>query len=315
MSRSFLRLLVPVLACGALIAEDAAPLAPPPPPTTPANSEVAPVVSPIKPEARKPAADARPALFVNVRVSSRSVQLNQPVRVEFFTPARQLESIDIAAAVSSGVVMGGANTWRLVGKPTVVENEKIRSVTVSFTLLPRTVGELALPRFPLTWLAGEPLPEMGVVKVEPGVIVGSERKPLPREVEGVAGFPWGVALKDLLGKELKGDQVEAKGDISIAKPRLGLELTFRGGDLAAADLAVPDLNAEAAQVSFVQRWGVPQLTLEDGTPAWLLGWTRIVVLPRTGGGVVLHLVREDILARAAASQVKDSVFDILEGNK
>jgi hypothetical protein len=312
MSRILLPALLPVLACVALVAEDTPPVAPAAPEA--AQPVVAPIPAP-KADARKPAADARPALFVNVRVAARSVQLNQPVRVEFFTPARQLESVDIAAAVSSGLVMAGADTWRLVGKPTVVENEKIRSVTVSFTLLPRTVGELALPRFPLTWLAGEPLPEMGVVKVESGIVVGSERKPLPREVDGVAGFPWGVALKDLLGKELKGEQVEAKGEISVAKPRLGLELTFQGGELAGAELDVPDLDPEAAQVSFVQRWGVPQLTLDDGAPAWLLGWTRIVVKPRTNGGVVLHLIREDVLARAAASKVKDAVFDILEGNK
>jgi hypothetical protein len=306
MPSALLRLLVPVLAAACLLAEDV-------PAPTPAST--AEVPAPKARAERKPSADARPALFVNVKVSTRTAALNQPVRVEFFTPARQIDNLDIAAAITGGVAMSAGPTWRLVGKPTVTENEKIRSVTVAFTLLPRISGDLALPRFPLTWLAGEPLPDLGQVKVEPGVLVAGEKKPLPREVEGVGGLPWGVALKDVLGKEIKGEQVEAKGEISIAKPRPGLELTFRGGDLAEALLTVEDLKLEQAEASFIERWGVPQVALDDGRPAWLLGWTRIDVQPREGGGVILHLVREDVLARAAAGQVRGRVFDLLEGNR
>ena len=315
MTSAVLRFLVPVLAASVLLAEDAPVIeSPTPEPVVAPTTTKAPDAAKPKSDKKIPG-DARPALFVNVKVSTRTAALNQPVRVEFFTPARQIENLDIAAAIIGGVAMSAGPTWRLVGKPTVTENDKIRSVTVAFTLLPRTTGELSLPRFPLTWLAGEPMPELGQVKVEPGVIVAGENKPLPREVEGIAGFPWGVPLKDLLGKELKGEQVEAKGDISIAKPRPGLELTFRGGELAEAMLTVEDLKLEQAEASFIERWGVQQVTLEDGRPAWMLGWTRIDVAPREGGGVVLHLVREDVIARAAAGQVRGRVFDILEGNR
>src|SRR3954464_4082068 len=94
------------------------------------------------------AADPQRAITVNARVSpaSKEIALNQPLRIEFVTMPRQIENVDVAAAVANAVALGGGSTWRMLGRPVVSEHEKTHTISVSFALLPRESGERALPQ-------------------------------------------------------------------------------------------------------------------------------------------------------------------------
>jgi hypothetical protein len=263
--------------------------------------------------AAEPAPRPAQAMFVNAKVSARTVALNQPVRIEFFTGARQIENIDIPAAIAAGVAMASGRMWRLVGRPTVTENEKIRTVQVAFSLVARASGEVPLPRFPLTWLSGDPIPDFGSVKVDANLVVSGEARPLPKEVDGVGGHPWGSRLDAVLAKEAPGLKAEERDGVQALRPRKELELRFRQGDLAEATLDAPGLTLDQAQASFLDRWGMPQSS-EGGTLVWVLGWTRISA-SAVPEGVRIQLVREDLTGKAAAGQVKKRVFDALEGGR
>lgn len=268
-----------------------------------------------EPAARTAEPGARPAqaMFVNAKISARSVALNQPVRIEFFTGARQVENIDIPAAIAAGVSMSSGRMWRLVGRPTVTENEKIRTVQVAFSVVARSSGEVPLPRFPLTWLSGDPMPDFGSVKVDANLVVTGETRPLPKEVDGVGGHAWGSHLDTVLAKEAPGLKAEERDGVQVMRPRKELELRFRQGDLAEATLDAPGLTLDQAQASFLDRWGMPQSS-EGGTLVWVLGWTRISA-SAVPEGVRIQLVREDLTGKAAAGQVKKRVFDALEGGR
>lgn len=251
------------------------------------------------------------AAFVNHKVSSRKVSVNQPVRLEFTTMPRQIEGIDVAAAVTNGIALAGAATWRLSGKPTVSEAEKTKTLTVMVTLLPRTAGDLALPAIPLTWLSGEPRPDFGVISVSQTIAIAGEAKPLPPEYDGVGGFLWGAKQEELVGKEIPAAAVSTQGERTVARVSGSLELGFRAGELADATLLASGLTLEQARASFCERWGLP--TSEDAMAmTWILGWTRITAVP-SADGVKIDLLREDLQAKQAAGQVKARVFNLLEG--
>lgn len=252
---------------------------------------------------------ARSTTFFNQKVSSRSVAINQPVRLELTTIPRQLDSVSIEAAISDAITLAGSQAWRLVGKPSVQTDEKTKTVRVSIVLLPRAVGEAALPVIPICWLNGEQTAEFGSVKVEAQLLVGGETRPLPAELTAVGGFPWGGKLDELKAQV---GATTADGDRVVAKPRPGLDLIFRRGELVEAAIDAGELGFDAARASFLARWGSPQIE-EAGALTWVLGWTRITASPSADGkGVRLQLAREDMLARAVQARVADKVFGLLE---
>ncbi len=275
--------------------------------------------APVRAAETTPRANATPtpvrASLANSRVSNRNLALNQPVRVDFTTLPRQIEGVDIASAVTNALAVGSAgDQWRLIGPVKVTEHEKTRTLLIAFALAPRRTGEFSLPAIPVTWLANEQVVEMGLVTVADRIAVGTEQRPLPKEIDGVAGFAWGIPLEEAAPRLGKTERV---GDAVVAHPAQGLSLKFRGGMLCEATLDVASLTLDRARDSFLERWGAPQLDDTDATGetrslTWILGWTSIVAQPATTG-ITLTLVREDLQERLARRQVAGSVFDVLEG--
>ncbi len=177
------------------------------------------------------AGEAPRSAFFNQKVSARTVALNQPVRIELTTVPRQIEGVSIEGSIADAVTLGNGQAWRLVGRPTTQIDDKTKTVRVSIVLLPRAVGDSPLPTIAISWLNGEQTAEFGSVKVEPQLVVGSEIKPMPSELTAVAGFPWGGKLEEL--KEQVG-ATTVDGDRLVAKPKPGLELGFRRGELVEA---------------------------------------------------------------------------------
>ena len=273
--------------------------------------------------------------FINAKVSSKRICLNEAVRVEFTTMPRDVENIDIASAVANAVRLGGADTWRLLGKPTISEQlgtvsgsagsnsdpakpvkERPKPITVVFSLLPRKAGDLTLPDVPVTWIQGNAVARFDTVVVAPQVMVGGTAKELPKEVYGVAGYTWGTTLDSLKDKFTAEQMTSANGSTSV-KAQKNLTLVFTNGALATAKLFAPGLGLEQARASFLERWGIPQE--ENATElTWVLGWTRITVNPAGvdgATGMQIALSREDIQASQAKTQVKTDVFGVLEGPK
>jgi hypothetical protein len=233
------------------------------------------------------------------------------------TTPRQIENIDIAAAVANAITLSGT-PWRMLGRPLVSEHEKTHTITVSIALLTRQPGRQPLPQIPLTWLQGDSYAEFGPAKVSDKIAVGGEELDLPKECVGVAGFIWGSKIAELKTTRIPDNLVVDEGTRIVAKPQPGLELIFRGGELAEASVAAPGLTLDQARDSFFTRWGLPQLEEAAGEhPAaitWIIGWTRITATQGAGdAGVRLTLVREDIESRQSQERVKGAVFDVLEG--
>ncbi|MBN8524202.1 MAG: hypothetical protein J0M02_02575 [Planctomycetes bacterium] len=258
------------------------------------------------------AGEAARSAFFNQKVSARTISLNQPVRLELTTVPRQIESVNIEAAVADAVTLGGGQAWRLVGKPSAQIDDKTRTVRVLIVLLPRQVGDAPLPQVPVSWLNGDQIAEFGSVKVEAALSIGSETHPLPSELSGVAGFAWGSKLEEAKPKL---GTVTGDPERMVAKPKPGLELVFRHGELVEAAIEVGDLNLEGARASFLARWGSPQIE-ETASITWILGWTRITAAPSPDGkGMRLALAREDLLGRMTRARITDSVFGLLEAPK
>ncbi len=255
--------------------------------------------------------DTKQTVFVNSKVTPRKIAVNQPVRVEFTTMPRQVEGVDIAAAVTNGIAITASATWRLVGKPVVTEQEKLKTITVVFSLLPRTTGDVALPSFPLTWLSGEPRPDFGEITVTQTIAIGGETRALPPEYDGVGGFMWGAKQEDLVGSKIPASVITTLPERTAAKVSGSLELGFRAGELADAILMAPGVTLEQARTTFCERWGMP-VTETEGNLTWVLGWTRIIASP-SADGIKLDLLREDIQAKQSAAQVRGRVFNLLEG--
>lgn len=256
----------------------------------------------------------RPA-FANFKVSSRTVALNQPVRIEFTTLPRQIEGIDIARTVAQALDASRlAGFWRPLGTPTVTEHEKTHTITVSFSVLARKVGELPLPRVPLAWIADNQIVEFGQVTVTPNLLIGGDTADLPGEISGIAGHLWGErveAARERLGTEA----LERRDQVIVANPVAGLELFYREGALGEAVLTVADLPLPRARDSFLSRWGVPQIE-EAGSLTWILGWTRITATAGSDGtGTRLHFTREDIQAILDRARVSRDVFGVLDGRE
>jgi len=256
----------------------------------------------------------RPA-FTNFKVSSRTIALNQTLRVEFTTLPRQVEGVDIARVVTQAVDASRLDgKWRPLGEPTVSEHEKTHTITVSFAVLPRKVGELALPRVPLTWIADNQVAEFGLVTVQPQLVIGGNTAELPGEVSGIAGHLWGERL-DAAQATLPKDSLTRSENAIIAKPMPGLELYYRDGALGEATLTIGDLPLARARDSFLSRWGATQV--EEGVDlTWILGWTRITATTSADGtGTLLRFVREDIQGILDRARVGRDVFGVLDGRQ
>jgi hypothetical protein len=266
--------------------------------------------------------------FINTKISSPKISLNEIERVEFTTMPRDIENVDIAAAVANALRLGAGSQWRLVGKPIITElantpagvdptkpaptvvRERPRPVTVVFTLLPRVAGDLALPDVPMTWLQGNQVAHFPTVVVDASIKIGSSSQDLPREVGGVAGYAWNAKLSEVK-EHLPADQIEVQKDRTLVHPQKNLTLIFMGGTLAGAVLIAPGLTIEQARLEFLKHWGVPQIE-EALTLTWIMGWTSISARA-DGAGIALELVREDVQANLTHTQVSAEVFSLLDG--
>jgi hypothetical protein len=253
-----------------------------------------------------------PAL--NVRVSSRQVALNQPVRVEFVTSPRELPNIDIPQVVTDAISITAHDTWRLIGKPVVVEHDRIHTVEITFTVLPRMSGSVALPQIPETWMRNNQIAGLGLVQVAEKIQVGNDQLDLPNFCTGVAGYAWGTKLSEVKTVRIADNLIETKGDAAIARPQSGLELEFRNNELVAATIQAPGLSLDQARQSFFSHWGQPQIE-EAAQVTWIVGWTRIMASEGIGGpgNIQLTVTREDIQDHLNQAKVKDAVFDLLDG--
>ena len=268
--------------------------------------------------------------FINAKISSKRICLNEAVRVEFTTMPRDIENIDIASAVANAVRLGGADHWRLLGKPTISEQlgnvgaasadptkpvkERPKPITVVFSLLPRKAGDLVLPDVPVTWIQGSTVARFDTIVVSAQVMVGGTAKEMPKEVYGVAGYTWGTTLDSLKDKFTAEQLTSANGSTAV-KAQKNLTLIFTNGTLAEAKLFAPGLALDQARTSFLERWGIPHEENANEL-TWLLGWTHIAVNPMNSAGtngIQIHLSREDVQADQAKTQVKNDVFGILEG--
>jgi hypothetical protein len=280
------------------------------------------------------AADAstRPTLISNVKLSSPKIALNEVERIEFTTMQREVENVDIAAAVANALRLGAGSQWLLIGKPVVTEmlngtpavdpskppstvvRERLRPVTVVFTMLARTPGDLVLPDVPLTWLTGNQVARLGTVVVDSSIKVGSVNQELPREVSGVAGYAWNAKFTDIR-EHLQQSQIEMVKDHQLVHVQKNLTLEFIGGTLAQATLLAPGLTLDQARLEFLKHWGIPQIE-EPAALTWVLGWTRITASMDGNAatpGIVLNLVRDDVRANLTHSQVSAEVFGVLDG--
>jgi hypothetical protein len=266
--------------------------------------------------------------FINTKISSPKLSLNEVERVEFTTMPRDIENVDIAAAVANALRLGAGSQWRLIGKPTITEitstpaavdpskpaptvvRERPRPVTVVFTLLPRVAGDLALPDVPLSWLQGNQVAHFPTVVVDASIKVGSSSQDLPREVNGVAGFAWNAKFSEVK-EHVPADQIEAQKDRTLVHPQKNLTLDFIGGTLAGAELIAPGLTIEQARLEFLKHWGLPVIE-EANALTWILGWTRITA-KADANGINLELVREDVQANLTHTQVSAEVFGVLDG--
>ncbi|MEK7415217.1 MAG: hypothetical protein AAB263_18075 [Planctomycetota bacterium] len=256
------------------------------------------------------AGEARTAFF-NQQVSSRTISLNQPIRLEMTTRPKVVEGVNIEAAISDAITLGYTAHWRLVGKPSAVIDERSKTLCVSVVLLPRVTGDITLPVLPVSWLNGDQLASFGQVKVESQLLIGNETRPLPAEMEGVGGFPWGCTLADVKDR-LPTAIVTVDGERTLVKAQPELDLSFRRGQLVEATLASSDMTIETARASFLARWGSPQIEEAYGM-TWIIGWTRInAVSVGDGKGIKLVLAREDLVAAATKAKVSEKVFSILD---
>lgn len=269
---------------------------------------------------------AKPS-YVNAKVSAKELCLNETLRVEFTTMPRDVADVDVIKSISNSLRLSASKSWRLVGEPQVTESlrlaplpatsekpvkERPKPITVVFSLLPRTTGDLTLPDLPITWLLGNNFAKFNMVTVVPSILVAGKRIDLPQEANGVGGFAWSSTL-DEVRTRVSSEKIKKDGAQTIITPKPQLTLIYTEGFLGEAILRAPALTLDVARSEFLQRWGIPQQ--EDAASlTWFIGWTRITARPDREG-ITLSLVREDIQAKLAKAQVSTDIFNVLENPK
>ena len=262
---------------------------------------------------------ARGALF-NPRISSRSIALNQPVRITFTTIPAQLPEVDIVSTVRSALALPDARSrWRLYGTPSVEVHDRLHTIEVGFVLLPRISGSLQLPEIPVRWLEGEQLARFGQVVVADGIAVGAEQRQIPRECTEVAGVPW-TADPTVLKNQFGAPEEVSTEPVHILRfqPEPNLIIETQAGRLSQVRVDTPQLRLEDARHQLVERWGEPILDrVGKSLPSqaqllWHIGWLRIEGYPQEDGMRVV-LVREDVASDILANHVQQSLFRLLEG--
>jgi hypothetical protein len=279
------------------------------------------------------AGEAAKPTYVNAKVSAKEICLNETLRVEFTTMPREIADVDIVKSISNSLRLSASKSWHLVGEPQVTESLRLPSlptnssekpasgekpakglkpITVVFSLLPRTPGDLTLPDLPLTWLLGNNFAKFNTVTVVSSILVAGKRIDMPQEANGVGGFAWSSTL-DEVRTRVSNEQIKKDGARTIITPKPQLTLIYTEGLLGEAILRAPALTLDVARTEFLQRWGIPQQ--DDSTSlTWFIGWTRITA--RTDpAGITLSLVREDIQAKLAKAQISFDIFNVLENPK
>jgi len=260
-------------------------------------------------------ADCSAAL--RAQVSHRDIPLNQELRLSFNTVRPQVEGVDVEATVRNALALQSVREhWRLSQPPQVHQHERAKDLTITIHLLPRHAGELPLPRIPLRWLIGEESIDPGSVQVREEIRVGSETRPLPKELRGVAGYAWGTRL-ETLRKQVEDEQISV-GRPTVIRPQPGLALLVRGDKLTAARIRAESLPLDRARSDFIGRWGVPAVerSSEEGPElVWYIGWLRIVAHSPAPETTVLHLVHEGIEEETISRRVDREVFSLLENEE
>ena len=261
-----------------------------------------------------------PDAMLNPSISSRRICLNQSVQITITTLKPQLAEADPASAILTSITLPTAQqNWRVVEIPKIEINDKINFLKATWTLAPRRHGLLPLPEIAVRWLSGNTVGRLGQVEVAEKVRMGSDELPLPKELNEVAGQPWGglraEIMKNVGGKESDIVLDEAT-KLDRLSPKPGLDLLFIRGRLSRARILASNLPLIKARSDFLGRWGDPiRETMVKGdvtSSTWILGWIRIEATALEQGTLLtlIHELTEDQQGRA---DVERDVFQKLDG--
>ena len=255
-------------------------------------------------------AAAVPAAQYNPRASHTELPLNGVLTLVFSTSMPQREHIDIAASVRQTCEQSSVVAlWRLAGPPEVRQHERARDVQVTLRLMPRRVGELQPPAIPVHWMEGSTSASFASVRITPELELGTRRLPLPKQLDGVGGYDWGLSWDEFLKRVGRPLTVDATGMVDV-KP--GLRLRFAAHQLAGAELLTPGLPLAQSRASLMERWGTPAEDDPATGMRWYLGWLQITAAERDGG-TLITMRHEGIDEQALRQQVHEQVFDVLDG--
>ena len=263
-------------------------------------------------EVKKP---TRSRAFYNPKVSSRDIAMNQAISVSFTTLRPQIEEVSPLAIVEGALAQNDtAANWRVLTKPVIVDNDKIGTLNISFSLLPRVSGEVPLPEIPVRWLRGNQIATFGSAQVAALLARGTVTKPLAADHESIGGYAWGTSYQEILQRTgLESGTLDASGDL-VVTTKAGLELIIRGSRLAAARIYAKGVNVAQARQAFLDRWGDNQASDDPLLTRWIIGWVRIEARTKGIDQTVIELTHEGIEADIARQQIEDKVFDLLDGN-
>lgn len=254
--------------------------------------------------------EALPAAQYNPRVSHTELPLNGVLTLAFSTSMPQREHIDIAASVRQTCEQSAVVAlWRLTAPPEVRQHERARDVQVTIRLMPRRVGELQPPAIPIHWMEGGTSVTFPTVHVTPDLELGTRRLPLPKQLDGVGGYDWGLGWDEFLKQVGRPLAADAAGMVD-AKP--GLRLRFAAQKLAGAELLTPGLPLAQSRASLMERWGTPAQDDPAAGMLWHLGWLQITATDRDTG-TQITMRHEGIDQQALLLQVDQQVFDVLDG--
>lgn len=260
----------------------------------------------------------RKGAYFNPRISNRSIAMNQAVHVVFTTIPAQLTEVAIVPVVRTALDLPEARAhWRLLGEPEVAVHERLKTIQVSFALLPRQAGTLTLPDIPVRWLEGDQMAHFGDITVADGIKVGNDIRPVPLEHNRVLGYAWESSFEDLVAA-LGRDPLEqgTEPDSGTFRPREEVRIDCRAGSMWRIQLDTADLALAEVRHHFIDRWGEAIIDHLDEQPpslTWLIGWLRIEAEPLPTGGTRLRMVREDVADQILAERVNSAIFDILDG--